>query len=130
MAGLSPKLPLVLDKEDGYALNKTLKDIVKQNMKNLMLTAPGERIMDLQFGVGIRNFLFSHGGDVQHELRNKIFSQVSNYLPFVEVEDVLFSSASEDPVQENIVEEILYIRLVYRIVPIDVQEILELSINL
>ena len=130
MAGLSPKLPLILDKEDGYALNKTLKDIVKQNMKNLMLTTPGERIMLPNFGVGIRNFLFSQGGDIQHELRNKIFSQVETYLPFVEVEGVSFSSASEDPAQENIVEEILYVRIVYRIVPIDVQEILELSINL
>ena len=37
MAGISPKLPLQLDKRDGIALNKTLKETVKQNLKMLIL---------------------------------------------------------------------------------------------
>ena len=46
MAGLSPKLPLTLDPADGYALNKDLKELSRQNMKMLILTNPGERIIN------------------------------------------------------------------------------------
>ena len=60
MAGLSPKLPIQKDPVDGFALTKTFKEMVKQNFKNLMLTSPGERIMDPEFGVGLRRFLFVH----------------------------------------------------------------------
>ena len=54
--GLSPKLPVSTDPIDGYALNKTYAEVVTQNLKNLILTAPGERMMDVDFGVGIRNY--------------------------------------------------------------------------
>ena len=58
MAGISPKLPLTRDKQDGYALNKTELDSIKQNVKMVVLTSPGERVMDPSFGVGIRKYLF------------------------------------------------------------------------
>ena len=60
MQGYSPKLPLVFDKtEDGpYGLNKTILETIKQNLKMLLLTNPGERIMNSDFGVGVRVFLF------------------------------------------------------------------------
>ena len=59
--GLSPKLPLQLDSMMGsYALNKTDKGVIKQNFKNLLLTNPGERIMDVRFGVGLSRFLFEN----------------------------------------------------------------------
>ena len=62
--GISVQLPLSLDVNDGaYTLNKDIKQSVKQNFKNLILTAPGERIMDPAFGVGIRNYLFENSDD-------------------------------------------------------------------
>ena len=56
--GLSPKLPLTKDPQDGYALNKEYVELVQQNLKMILLTAPGERIMEPEFGVGLRNYLF------------------------------------------------------------------------
>ena len=50
--GLSPKLPMSLHPADGYRLTKTYKEMVKQNIKMLILTCPGERMMDPLFGVG------------------------------------------------------------------------------
>jgi phage baseplate assembly protein W len=58
MAGLSPKLPLAPDNQDGYALNRTYFEMVQQNLKHIILTNPGERIMDPLFGVGIKKYLF------------------------------------------------------------------------
>jgi len=60
MAGISVKLPLSRDPESGYKLNKTLKQVARQNLKMLVLTAPGERIMIPEFGVGLRNYLFEN----------------------------------------------------------------------
>ena len=57
--GYAPSLPLSVSKEDGeYALLKTLESVAQQNLKMLFLTCPGERIMDINFGIGIRNYLF------------------------------------------------------------------------
>ena len=57
--GLSPKLPLQMDQRVGsYQLNRTYLEMINQNFKNLLLTNPGERIMDTRFGVGLSMFLF------------------------------------------------------------------------
>ena len=60
-AGISVKLPLRVTAEDGpYALTKDLVSTTKQNFKNLVLTSPGERVMDINFGVGIYGLLFEN----------------------------------------------------------------------
>jgi len=85
--GISIKLPISYDPEDGpYALTKTLQETVKQNFKHLMLTCPGERIMDINFGVGIKRFLFENlADDVIEDLRERTFDQVRKYIPFIKI---------------------------------------------
>ena len=92
MAGLTPKLPLALSTEDGtYKLIKTYKNLIKQNFKNLIFTAPGERVMDIHFGVGIRNYLFENDGQLLYsEITSKIEEQVKKYLPFIVIIDISF----------------------------------------
>ena len=65
--GISVKLPLRVTAENGpYGLTKDLASTVKQNFKNLVLTAPGERVMDANFGVGIYAMLFeNYNSEVQ-----------------------------------------------------------------
>ena len=59
MIGYSPKFPLQLDNYVGaYSLTQTVEEVIRQNLMNLILTAPGERIMDINFGVGMRHYLF------------------------------------------------------------------------
>jgi|TARA_Y100000310_G_scaffold339095_1_gene430681 phage baseplate assembly protein W len=95
MAGLSPKLPLHRNFEDGYALNKTFKDLTRQNLKMLILTSPGERLMFPLFGVGLRRYLFRNADATTFsEIRNKINSQVRRYMPYVSIESVDFLSES------------------------------------
>ena len=55
--GLSVKLPLQVNTVDGaYALNKNLEEMAEQNLKMVILTNPGERVMIPEFGAGIRQF--------------------------------------------------------------------------
>ena len=97
MAGISVKLPLSLDPDDGYKLNKTLKEVARQNLKMLVLTAPGERIMIPEFGVGIRNYLFENmSSDVFFDLKSEIISQAETYFPYITINSVTFRQESPD----------------------------------
>lgn len=120
MAGLSPKLPVTRDLEDGFALTQTYSEMIQQNLKNLVLTAPGERMMDPAFGVGIREYLFEQvSGQVFDSIREKVRRQVKKYLPFVEIEEILFSS------QDNQIN----IRIEYAIVPIGTFDALSIAVD-
>lgn len=54
----APKLPLELDSNGNFIKIDSLLANAKQKLKMLILTNPGEKLMDPQFGVGIRKFLF------------------------------------------------------------------------
>ena len=93
MIGYSPKFPLRLDNQVGaYSLTTTLREVVKQNFINLMLTAPGERIMDVNFGVGLRHYLFEQNSPfLQEQIATNIRSQAATYMPFVTLRNINFS---------------------------------------
>ena len=126
--GISPKLPLSINKEDGaFALNKTLKEVVAQNLKNLILTIPGERIMDPDFGVGLKTFLFRENTvHVYEEIKSKLESQVGKYMPFVEIENIQFISSLDDPF--NVSPDVLHMRVEYHVIPIGLDDSLDLNI--
>jgi phage baseplate assembly protein W len=91
MAGLSPKLPIKRDKEDGYALTKSYTEMVTQNLKNLILTVPGERMMDPNFGAGIKRFLFEqHDVSTYSSIFSKIIEQATIYMPFIDIQEADF----------------------------------------
>ncbi len=121
MSGFSAKLPLSFDSDDGfYTMNKTIEDTVRQNLKMLLLTCPGERIMDPIFGVGVRNFLFNQNSEISKiDIKNKIYEQVSKYLPFLELTEVSISGQ----------EEKINIKIVYKILPISAEDILSLNFD-
>ena len=56
--GYGPQLPLNQPGDGGYSLLQNYKQMAAQNLKMIVLTSPGERVMDTSFGVGVRNFLF------------------------------------------------------------------------
>jgi len=95
--GISPVIPLQRDDTDGfYSLTKTLAENVQQNFKNLVLTAPGERVMIPEFGVGLRNYLFENNElGTQAEIAEKINEQTNIYMPFVTIEDIEFYEESD-----------------------------------
>ena len=104
MYGISPKLPLLVDAIDGhYGLTKTLHEAVQQNLKNLVLTAPGEKIMDSNFGVGLRNYLFENmTEDIKDMIYGKIIQQTQTYMPFIDVTDIQISDSLENAARLNV----------------------------
>tara|TARA_Y100000310_G_scaffold263334_1_gene273516 strand:- start:641 stop:1045 length:405 start_codon:yes stop_codon:yes gene_type:complete len=96
--GISPKLPLEHDSVDGhYVLTKTIRESVRQKMKMLILTAPGERIMDPGYGVGLRQWLFRPlVPNTFEEIATKIKKQVAMYLPFVTFMGIRIETVDQD----------------------------------
>tara|TARA_R110002110_G_scaffold7291_4_gene37050 strand:- start:186 stop:578 length:393 start_codon:yes stop_codon:yes gene_type:complete len=94
--GLSVALPLRIDPVDGaYGLNKTLVDMATQNLKMVILTSPGERVMEPEFGVGVRNYLFAQNSPgLSAQLRDRISQQVSKYLPYISLNNLQVFSPS------------------------------------
>ena len=124
--GISVKLPLTYNSFDGpYTLNKKTKEAVRQNFKNLVLTAPGERVMDAQFGVGMRNFLFEQMNDsLFTKISERIRAQVRSYLPFVFVEHITFDSMET---KEGIGPNELQVTIQYNILPLDAEDTLSIT---
>lgn len=102
--GLSVALPLNYDKKDGpFRLNKEVKDVVKQNLKNLVLTVQGERIMDPLFGIGIYSYLFENfTATTTFSIRTEMQNQTKKYMPFIKIQDLIITQSSIDENQINI----------------------------
>ena len=98
LQGISPKVPLVYDSTDGpYQLNKNLKQTFSQNLKMLILTMPGERIMVPNFGVGLQGFLFEGvTEDTFSRISTRIQQQVSQFIPAINLTEITFSTSDED----------------------------------
>lgn len=108
--GISVLLPLNYNKQDGpFQLNKTIEETVKQNFKNLVLTARGERLMDPEFGIGISSYLFeNYTQSTIQSLRAETTDQLRKYLPFVSLEELTVAES-----KTNLNQFYIYIR--YRI---------------
>ena len=124
MYGISPLLPVSISKSEGFMATKTIAENTKQNLKHLILTAPGEKVMDPNFGVGLRNYLFEQGSNrTLARLENSITEQVNTYMPFVDLG--LVSISMDDDKNANL----LQVSIKYSISGISTDEILNVSID-
>jgi phage baseplate assembly protein W len=93
MDGIGPNLPLQKNQTHGlYGLITSYKEEVEQNFKNLILTSPGERMMDPAFGVGLRHFLFEHVDVAVPRIRQRIGEQITKYMPFIRITKLQFNN--------------------------------------
>lgn len=122
MASIAPRLPLTLDSGTGYTSITSLKKLIKQNFKMLILTNPGERVMEPEFGVGIKQYLFeSFESNVYARIDSRIRQQASRYIPIISIESIEFGTGGID-------DNSLGIRIEYRIPDIAVRDLLEFTI--
>ena len=122
MSSYAVALPLVLDSSDGYAMLKSIRKLVKQNLKMLILTNPGERVMEPDFGVGLKRYLFeNYGTGTEAQIDTKIREQVGKYLPAVTIIRVAFGTTDPD-------HNFLGISIFYSIPDIGARDLLEFTI--
>ena len=126
MAGISVKLPLERDAQDGYAINKTTLEAVKQNLKMVVLTSPGERVMEPTFGVGLKRFLFELANEHTYDnIRTTITSQVGTWLPFIKILGIAIRGPDDNTFISSGVP--LSIQIQYTVPGLNTADILEIS---
>tara|TARA_R100001509_G_C4880387_1_gene219969 strand:+ start:2198 stop:2599 length:402 start_codon:yes stop_codon:yes gene_type:complete len=120
-----PSWPLKSGERDTYELYDDIKQQISFYLRNLLLTSPGENISDPSYGVGLRRFLFENNLESTRSLiSSRITSQISRYLPYVDVEEVIV-----DATPEEIDSNTLNIKVVYRLQNDATTSVFELSEN-
>ena len=127
MSGISVKLPITTNGHSGrYALNSNYREVVKQNFKHLMLTSPGERVMDPNFGAGLRSLLFEPDDiGLQAEITSRIQEQINSYMPYLSITDISFTSLTFN---EGSGPHTLSIRLDYEVDSLDIADFLDIEV--
>lgn len=133
----SPKLPLQIGQDNLFESNLDVLDNIKQNLKMIILTNPGEKIMDPEFGIGIRRYLFEHASGMikvdkdsasgkktfsvesfQTKLLNEINKQTNIYLQNTKVTNV---SINIDELIMNIVIEYNYKNIIDDVIEVQLE---------
>ena len=121
MSSLAVALPLALDSRTGFKMITRIKDLIKQNLKMLILTNPGERVMDPGFGVGLKRYLFENfGQDTMAQIDNKIREQARIYMPAIQIQKIAFGRTDPD-------NNYLGVQIRYSIPSIGTSDLLELT---
>jgi len=94
-----------LDEVNIFKGTQTVKEQVKSNLINLLLTEAGERVNEPNFGVGLKKLLFEQGINTE-ELNERINNQIVFYIPEISLIDT--SVKFEDD------EHKLFITITYR----------------
>jgi phage baseplate assembly protein W len=121
MSSIGIKLPIRYDSGDGFAMIITIREMVKQNLKMLLLTIPGERVMEPLFGVGVKTYLFKNYNEgITGQIEAKLREQVQIYLPVVTINNIQFESSPDT--------NSLRMILTYQIPDIGINDLLEITI--
>ena len=72
------------------------KDQVKSNIKNLLLTKKGERIIQPEFGSGLQSLLFEQNvDDLEGRIEDTINESLEQWLPYVTADEIDIESTDE-----------------------------------
>jgi hypothetical protein len=122
MPAYSVALPLTVDAIDGFTNIKDFGKLIRQNMKMLILTNPGERIMLPNFGLGLKKILFetksgskiilnnmeTFGDNIEASgyYKNKLERQMLQYMSSVTLEFFEISTLSDS--ENSAVASVIY----------------------
>ena len=101
-----------------FSLSYLTKDQVISNVRNLILTTRGERIMNPDFGTNIRNLLFEQNTpNIEEDVRESIEDAFQRYMPLVKIEDMIVTQK----------EQRIHIMLGFSVEQYNINEVLEIT---
>tara|TARA_A100001515_G_scaffold57142_1_gene45077 strand:- start:1301 stop:1744 length:444 start_codon:yes stop_codon:yes gene_type:complete len=88
--------------EGWFKSTETTIEAVKNNIKLLLLTTRGERLMQPTLGLNLRRFLFEQFTDESRiTIENEIVDTFRTFLPFVEIKDLVIGMDEIDAIGKN-----------------------------
>jgi phage baseplate assembly protein W len=99
--GLS--LPIQLGNQGYFATNKDTISQIGSNIKNILLTIPGERRFNNTFGSGLYNLLFNNiGDDISKDIIIDVVQRdIDKFLPSTTIVNVELSTVQPDNNSKN-----------------------------
>ena len=89
-------------KEGYFASTSTTIEAVKNNIRNLVNTHQGERLMQPNMGLNLRNYMFEQFTDeTLLSVQNDIVDTFKVWLPFVEIRDIQVNMDENDSIGKN-----------------------------
>ena len=103
--GLS--FPLRRDKFNDFAMTKNSLQQAHHNLKNLLLTSPGERAMQPEFGSNMRAICFEQvDKNLPVTIEKEVRNAVEIWLPYINIQEV--NTLTEEQDQNKIHVEIKF----------------------
>ena len=93
--------PLDHSPEGFFYKTKTVLEQAKANLQNLLLTTPGERIMQPEFGSQLKFIVFEQGENIPDRIEEAINSAVDKHLAYINIENV-FTTQQDNQVNVSI----------------------------
>ena len=109
-----------LDNNNMFRGTRTLKEQVKSNLLNVLLTQPGERVNEPNFGVGLKHYLFEPNVDID-SLNTLINAQINFYIPEISLIDTDINFLED--------EHLLFIKITYSINSDNTTDAIQLNFN-
>ena len=76
-----------LNEDNLFQGTKNIREQIKSNLINLLLTEPGERVNLPNYGVGLKNLLFENNIDTEL-LKEKILNKTQRYISDISINNV------------------------------------------
>ena len=95
------RFPLDHSPEGFFYKTKTVLEQAKANLQNLLLTTPGERIFQPEFGSQLKSIVFEQGEDIPNRIEEAIRSAVDKYISYITIENV-FTTQQDNEVNVSI----------------------------
>jgi len=89
-------LPLERGTGGYFQTSETLLEQVKSNFINLILTIPGERFNNPEFGCSIHKLVFDNNDDFSTKARQSVEDAVEKWMPYLELEEFVFQPNNND----------------------------------
>jgi phage baseplate assembly protein W len=99
----------------------TTKDAIRNNLINYLLTNPGEKIFNTNYGAGLRKYIFENinQGNIT-DIQNYIESIISTTFPNIQGEVIIQTSPEYN---------IIYITINYTIINTGINDNIQISLN-
>lgn len=86
-------LPLRKGNNGYFEVSYTTKDQIKSNIKSLLLTQKGERVMQPNFGSDLRKCLFEPiTANLDFVIEDSITEAINTWMPYVTIESIVYDT--------------------------------------
>ena len=123
----APSIPLEFGTQYCFKNVSSTRELVKFHLTNLLMTYPGEKISDPEYGVGIKRFLFEQlTPDTKTRIDTTVQRSIEKYLGYLtDVRTTVISSTDTNVIGDNMV----IVRIQYVIDRLNISDVLDLSLT-